>query len=367
MCKIPVISLFTGAGGLDLGLEEAGFHIAVSVDNDPVACETIRRNRPFWNVIERDIEELSTSEILADSHLEHEGDFILVGGPPCQPFSKSGYWVNGRTKGLEDPRAKPLRAFLRVLREARPKAYVLENVFGLAYKVNQEARSLIKGELDKLGYSMTLGILDAADYGVPQHRERVFIVGARDGFTVLLPRPTHGSANSKRYTLLSYPISNEPPPSYVTAGDAIGDLGDQVEAKRKELEVGGKWGHLLREIPPGDNYLFLTERRGHPNPIFRWRSRYWSFLLKLSPNRPSWTIQAQPGPYIGPFHWENRRLTLLELKRLMTFPDDWELAGSRTDTQRQLGNAVPPLMARAVGLALRMQLFATEPVELEYR
>jgi DNA (cytosine-5)-methyltransferase 1 len=118
--------------------------------------------------------------------------------------------------------------------------------------------------------------------------------------------------------------------------------------------VNGRYGHLLPGIPAGDNYLFYTEKRGHPAPLFEWRSRFWSFLLKLDPNQPSPTIQAQPGPYVGPFHWKNRRLRLPEIKRLQTFPDDYEIVGSRRSAQMQIGNAVPPLLAEQVASALRM-------------
>src|SRR5207244_6587076 len=114
----------------------------------------------------------------------------------------------------------------------------------------------------------------------------------------------------------------------------------------------GRWGHLFPEIPPGENYLFLTAHRGHPEPIFKWRSKYWSFLLKLSPDKPAWTIQATPGPSIGPFHWRNRRLSLAETKRLMTFPDDYEVLGSRTVWQKQLGNAVAPRLAEVLGRSI---------------
>ena len=112
--------------------------------------------------------------------------------------------------------------------------------------------------------------------------------------------------------------------------------------------LAGKYGHLLPDIPPGDNYLYYTENRGHPDPVFRWRSKYWSFLLKLSPDKPAPTIQAQPGPYIGPFHWENRRLRVAEVKRLFTYPDHFELVDSRASVQAQLGNSVPPLLAEKV-------------------
>jgi DNA (cytosine-5)-methyltransferase 1 len=121
-------------------------------------------------------------------------------------------------------------------------------------------------------------------------------------------------------------------------------------------KVNGKWGHLLPAIPPGDNYLFYTAERGHPDPVFDWRSRYWSFLLKLDPERPSPTIQASPGPNIGPFHWESRRLRIPEVKRLMTFPDDFNIVGKRGSAQAQLGNAVPPLLAEHVAKAVAASL-----------
>jgi DNA (cytosine-5)-methyltransferase 1 len=138
----------------------------------------------------------------------------------------------------------------------------------------------------------------------------------------------------------------------VTSANAIADLECRDDLAEPEEEVGGKYGHLLAAIPEGDNYLFYTEKRGHPVPLFGWRKRYWSFLLKLDPDQPAPTIQAQPGPYVGPFHWRNRRLRLLEIKRLQTFPDDFVIAGSRRSAQRQIGNAVPPLLSRKIAEVL---------------
>lgn len=135
----------------------------------------------------------------------------------------------------------------------------------------------------------------------------------------------------------------------MTAGAALGGL--VTEPEREEI-VRGKWAHLLPEVPPGHNYLHFTARRGHPDPIFEWRSRYWSFLLKLDPERPSPTIQAQPGPNVGPFHWDNRRLRVPELRRLFTFPDEFAFVGKRASVQSQIGNAVPPLLARRVAEAV---------------
>jgi DNA (cytosine-5)-methyltransferase 1 len=136
---------------------------------------------------------------------------------------------------------------------------------------------------------------------------------------------------------------------HVTAGEALAGLVTEPEPGET---VNGKYGHLLPDIPPGDNYLFYTDRRGHPDPLFRWRSKYWSFLLKLSPDKPAPTIQAQPGPYVGPFHWENRRLRVGELKRLFTYPDSFEFVGSRSSIQAQVGNSVPPLLAERVAAVL---------------
>ena len=111
------------------------------------------------------------------------------------------------------------------------------------------------------------------------------------------------------------------------------------------MQAGSRHKDLLKEIPPGDNYLFFTDKRGHPKPQFKWRSRYWSFLLKLSPKRPSWTIQASHSNNMGPFHWKNRFLRINELKRIQTFDDDVIVLGSYKDQWRQIGNAVPPKLS----------------------
>jgi DNA (cytosine-5)-methyltransferase 1 len=129
-------------------------------------------------------------------------------------------------------------------------------------------------------------------------------------------------------------------------------LAGLVSEPEPEEVLRGQYAQLVPDIPPGDNYLFYTAKRGHPQPRFEWRSRYWSFLLKLDPHRPSPTIQAQPGPNVGPFHWENRRLRVAEVKRLFTFPDDFDLVGRRASVQAQLGNSVPPLLAEKVVRAL---------------
>ncbi len=149
-------------------------------------------------------------------------------------------------------------------------------------------------------------------------------------------------------------------PPHRTAWDA---LADTQPDSGEDLSVRGKWGDLLASIPEGRNYLWHTDRGGG-KPLFGWRRRYWSFLLKLAKSRPSWTIQAQPGPAIGPFHWANRRLSIRELCRLQTFPDDVFIAGDRGSVQRQIGNAVPSLLAEVLGREIRTQLLESRPARV---
>lgn len=349
--KNKVISLYSGAGGLDYGFEAAGFKTAVAVEWDSDCCSTLRASRE-WSVIERDIFRVPTSEMLAAADADAEEIGLLIGGPPCQPFSKAGYWATGNSKRLEDPRASTLDAYLRVIDEVRPHAFMLENVHGLAFSNKSEGLQLL---LDRVGdinkrhgtrYKPRYQVINAADFGVPQLRERVFVVASRDGKEFQFPRPTHCDPSlCQSLDLLGVQ-------AYRTAWDAIADV---IPHPSEQLEVRGKWAALLPSIPEGQNYLWHTNRGGG-RPLFGWRRRYWSFLLKLAKNRPSWTIQAQPGPAIGPFHWSNRLLSTRELARLQTFPDGLTLVGNRISVQRQLGNAVPSLLAEVLARSIRTQL-----------
>lgn len=287
------------------------------------------------------------------SGLAPEEPDLLVGGPPCQPFSKSAYWRSGDTKRLDDPRADTLTAYLRVLRDLRPRAFLLENVHGLAFSGKDEGLQLLRRTIEAINnetgtsYSFSVTKLNAADYGVPQTRERVIVVGSRDGRVFQSPEPTHSDPERREDLFAS---QSEP---WLRGWDAIGDLEDDDDSS---LRVGGRWGDLLPSIPEGQNYLWHTDR-GEGLRLFGWRRRYWGFLLKLAKDRPAWTVQAQPGTALGPFHWKNRKLSARELCRIQTFPDDYTITGSRTDAQRQLGNAVPSLLAEVLGTEIRKQLF----------
>ena len=338
---IRTISLFSGAGGLDIGVEKAGFDIVFATDFDEICCETLRLNRggtlgDHLEVEQADIRELDLS------HLPSNVDFV-IGGPPCQTFSASARRAGGAA-GQLDPRGTLFEGYVRVLKHVQPKAFLFENVRGiLGTNKGKDFRDIVKAFSD-IGFKIDYRILDAEDYGAPQQRERVFIVGHREDCVFLFPRPIYG------------PDSADARP-YVAVKDAIGDLvmtEQDIEETRFE---GGRYTHLLPEVPPGGNYLHFTAKRGYPEPIFAYRSRFSDFLYKANPDVPTKTLIASPGKYTGPLHWENRYMTVSEFKRIQGFPDEHVFAGNRTRQVRQIGNSVCPMIAYHLAMAIRDQLF----------
>lgn len=331
------ISLFSGCGGLDLGLHEAGFQTVLASDFEALCAETWRRSMPAVPFVTGRIGDLTRAGVVAQLGGRVGEIDLVAGGPPCPSFSKSRFYRKDKPRALDDPNGfETINGYLNMLDWVRPRAFVLENVKGLAYKVHAEALTTIIERAEKLGYKVTTGVLNAADYGVPQIRERCFVLGSL-GDRIELPLPTH--SNDPKSNLLPW----------VTAGEVLYDLDTDENASDDGHFAGGQHHELLREVPPGSNYLHFTEKRGHPDPKFKWRSRYWSFLLKLSPDMPSWTIQARRSNNMGPFHWRSRILRISEIKRLQTFSDDFEIAGTVEQQWRQIGNAVPPVLAAAVG------------------
>lgn len=368
--QLPVVSLFSGAGGLDLAVERSDaeplanddtgtglLRVAVATDYNEPALQTLKANFAATATLPGDIRDVSTEQILETAGLRSTEPVLVVGGPPCTPFSKSGFWLEQKRES-RDPNASLLDEYVRVVRESRPEAFILENVQGLTYKTHRaQFERLLRG-LGELGYNPQWRVLLAADYGVPQLRRRVFVVGRRDGERFEFPEPTHSGWSEHSRTIDPSKLP------HVTASRAFEGLPRLVPVTDDEI-VDGNYGQLAAEVPPGQNYLWHTDRYGGRD-YFEWRSRYWTFLLRLDPNRPSTTLQAQPGPWVGPFHWENvrtasgaeraRRLRVNEMLRLMSFPDDFKINGTRADVQRQLGNAVPLELGKAVVRALMSQL-----------
>lgn len=359
---MKAISLFSGAGGLDLGCERAGFDTVAAVEWNGTARATMLANRDsFFPVLDEsavivDVTQVEPADLLERAGVDVGEVDVLHGGPPCTPFSKSGYWLEYKRKGA-DPKASLLDEYVRLLAGVQPKAFLMENVYGLAYRnQNQAVFERFACGVRAAGYSLDHRVLLAADYGVPQLRQRLICVGVRrdllegDEWAFAWPGATHAGPHETRK---GWDLDL---PRHVTAGEALRGLGPRANPPEPEERVDGTYADELRGVPPGENYLFFTEQRGHPAPRFKWRSRYWSFLLKLDPDRPSPTIQGQPGPWVGPFHWDNRRLRVAEVKRLMGFPDDFVVLGSRRDQQLQLGNAVPPPFAEVIARGLACEL-----------
>lgn len=251
----------------------------------------------------------------------------------------------GGVTGISDVRGSLFEHYCRFVQHFKPQAFIFENVRGILQGNKGRDWQEILSQFESLGYSLFYKVLDAADYGVPQHRERLILVGAKkDSF--LFPRPTNGLDS----------LTKKP---YVTAYEAISDLQPENEPI---YDYGGKYGKLLQEVPPGMNYHYFTKELGYPQPIFAWRSRFSDFLYKADPDKPTKTIVARLGKYSGPFHWKSRKFTLAEFKRLQSFPDDYEFAGSLSEQLRQIGNSVAPKFAAALAAALKKQLFAPHHV-----
>lgn len=367
--QLPVVSLFSGAGGLDLAVERADaeplvsedrgtglLRVSVATDFNESALKTLGANFAGASTISGDIRTTSTEQILEAAGLRGERPVLVVGGPPCTPFSKSGFWLEQKRES-RDPNASLLDEFVRVVRDSRPEAFILENVQGLTYSTHRVQFERLLKALGELGYNPQWKVLLAADFGVPQLRRRVFVVGRRDGEAFVFPEPTHSGWSERDRKVDASKIP------HVTSSEAFENLPELRHVVRDDV-IEGSYADLAAEVPPGQNYLWHTERYGGRN-AFEWRSRYWTFLLRLDPTRPSSTLQAQPGPWVGPFHWANvettdgpraRRLRVNEMLRLMSFPDDFITSGTRADVQRQLGNAVPVELGKAVTRALMIQL-----------
>ncbi|MBK8615367.1 MAG: DNA cytosine methyltransferase [Flavobacteriales bacterium] len=338
--ELKCISLYSGCGGLDLGIERAGIAVVFGLDNAPNAAKSHAINFPASVFLTNRIGAIRSQDILEATGLKADRITLLAGGPPCPAFSKSRFYRKDFPRALQDPvAAETVLGYLRILEDIRPPLFLLENVKGLAYGVHREALDHILDTAARLGYKTQWKVLNAADYGVPQIRERCFVLGSRYAVPTF-PAPTHNKDGAGGL------------PAWVTAGEALGDLDTDANASDVGHIAGGKDNRLLALIPPGSNYLYLTAKRGYKTPHFEWRSRYWSFLLKLSPDLPSWTIQARRSNNMGPFHWRNRILRIEEVKRIQSFPDDFYLSGNVEAQWRLVGNAVPPLLAEHVTKAL---------------
>lgn len=333
-----IVSLFSGCGGLDLGFRKAGFHAILATDVWDIACKSLEANNVADKIVCGDVRNLHFTQ--------YNGKVdVVIGGPPCPPYSQTRHYLIGKVGGFQDEKAGfAVPEYFRAIEEIRPKVFLFENVDGFTFKTYEEPMMFVKERSKSLGYNITYRVVNAANYGVPQTRKRFICVGMRNDIgTFEFPDETH-SEKGDNNTL-----------KWVTCGDVLSDF-DTITDEEKKQRPGSKDYELLKQIPPGDNYLFFTEKRGYPNPLFKWKSRYWTFLLKLTPNRPSWTIQASFSNNQGPFHWKNRFLRIEEIKRIQTFDDDYKIVGEFKDQWRQVGNAVPSKLAEVLANKIKTYL-----------
>jgi len=339
---LRALDLFSGAGGLSLGLTRAGFQVVAAVDSWEPAVASYRQNFAH-PAIRADAAGLTKEQLLKDAGLAPDPLDLVVGGPPCQGFS-----IQRIGPDLDDRNALVLE-FARLVGELAPRAFLMENVTGL---VGRRGRGLLERFVESMeahSYTVDRTTVDAADFGVPQHRRRVIVYGWRsDEKPLLLPNQAD-----------SWPAP--------TVAEAIGDLPSPPEsstAAADPLHVASRMSDLNRSrlalIPPGGGFEDLppdlrvachrdgAAKIGHRNVYGR-----------LDPDQPAVTITARfdsftRGKFAHPY--EDRNITLREGARLQTFPDDFRFVGNREEIAALIGNAVPPLLAERLGLELRRQM-----------
>ena len=343
-----VISLFSGAMGLDIGLEKAGLNVVIGQDSDESCVKTMQANG--HNVLGGDIREINPRKLLELTGLSVGEPFLICGGPPCQPFSTAG-----KRLGINDPRGSLFMDFIRMIDYIRPRFFVMENVKGIMSaplkhvplserdENDPDQRlgtvlDVILSEFDKLGYKTVYGVLDAVNYGVPQFRERFVLIGSRDNEGIFLPIPTH------------FQMHQDKAYQWKTVRDAIADLefdkGECATLSEERLKFlkmvpeGGNWRDLPKDIIPiamGGAYKSGGGKVG--------------FYRRLSYDQPSPTVVTSPVQKATMMchPTQDRPLSIKEYARIQQFPDDWIFTGTTAAKYRQIGNAVPVGLAEAIG------------------
>lgn len=370
---IEIWSFFTGAAGLDLGLEQAGLHPTLAVEIDKDCCTSLRHNRPLLDIWETDVEKIDASQLA--QRRKHKGDvFLMVGGPPCQSFSSGG-----KRAGLSDPRGNLIYTYLRLIDQVRPKYFVLENVAqlvtaairhrpiserpGKVWNLSSFHKSRTQGdfsvppmepdelsgsairqvfaEMRDLGYTINFSILDSADYGAAQHRYRFVMFGSRENTPVPMPPITHG------------PLSPTERP-WRTLRDAIFDLRETPGSHSQYTSDMAKYFSL---VEPGENWRSLPKHMQEDalgSAAYAAGGGKTGFFRRLSWDAPSPTITGRSNRKASAICHpdEIRPLSVHESARLQGFPDDWHFAGSMSSQYMQIGNAVPVQLGAAIGAAL---------------
>lgn len=320
--EVTAIELFAGAGGLALGLEQAGIRTLEYVEADRTCCETLRANRPQWNIICEDIRNVDFTGY-------RDRVDIVTGGFPCQAFSHAG-----KRLGFSDTRGTLFHEFARCVSEVRPRMFMAENVRGLVSHDKGRTLATILGVFEGLGYHVQWKILNAAYHGVGQKRERIVIVGTRDGIS------------------FSYP---EPEPGMTTLREALRDCPESAG-----MEYSERKKKVLAQVPPYGCWVDLPEDTAREYMGKSWHSGGGrrGMARRIGWDEPCLTLTCSPSQkQTERCHPdETRPFTVREYARIQSFPDDWAFCGGIADQYRQIGNAVPVELARRIGVRLRQAI-----------
>ena len=327
--KRKCIELFAGAGGLALGLEQAGFEEIGLVEIDHTACETLRINRPNWNVIEEDIVEVSSRDLLKEFKLK-EGELdLLSGGYPCQAFSYAG-----KKLGFDDVRGTMFYYYAEFIKQLKPKMFLAENVKGLTTHDGGKTIQTMIDVFEELGYQVEWKVLNAWDYDVAEKRQRVVIIGVRNDLS-----------NKVKF---EYPTPHEYKP---VLRDVLKNVPDSVGAKYPE-----KKRKVFDLVPPGGYWKDLPDdvAREYMKSCYFMGGGRTGIARRLSWDEPSLTLTCSPMmKQTDRCHPdESRPFTTREYARIQSFPDEWQFAGKMNEIYKQIGNAVPVNLAKCVGIEI---------------
>jgi len=380
--NLTVVSLFSGAGGLDIGLEQAGFTTSVCVEYDADCRETLRHNRPEWKLFEDglkiekgkmrkripgDIRDIDVKELLDFAGLEKGKVSLVVGGAPCQPFSNIG-----KKLGKNDERNGDLfLEFVRMVKGISPHAFIFENVVGITQNKHADVIDYMVNKFKGLGYGISHAILNAANYGVPQRRERFFLIGIKGVECPSFPCPMF-FRDENHFERISKIVGAKLKPKFqkwISVKDAFGQI-PKSASKRNDcavMNISDVVVNRMTYIAQGENFKVLPMKL-RPQCWKTGRHQGNDTFGRLVEDLPSVTIRTAAynpakGMYIHPY--ENRGLNTIEMSVLQSFPLEWQYKSKGRDRitlvsgGKQIGNAVPPGLARALGLAIRKQLKAT--------
>jgi DNA (cytosine-5)-methyltransferase 1 len=356
-----IISLFSGALGLDLGLERSGLRVRVAVESDGWAASTLRANREDFTILDQPIEHFTSTQILEAAGMQPGEPTVVSAGPSCQAFSTAG-----RRRSLDDERGTLFREFLRVVKETQPRFFVMENVRGVlsaairhrplaergpghptlsADEQHGSAFQLILRELAALDYYIVFGLIDAADYGAPQHRHRILWLGSRDGEDIRLPDPTHAEQARRGAK------------AWVTLGEGLTGLDDPEPLT---LPLSPVQQRLLKRVPAGGNWRDLPprlQREALGRAYESWGGRS-GFYRRLRWDAPAPALTTRPNSKATMFVHpdELRTLSVGEYACLQGFDPGWRFAGGPAQQFLQIGNAVPLPIGHAVGRGVAARL-----------